>query len=234
MITTLYEVKKSHGDFDGIAIEQPTVNFDSDAGYSVGFKLLVTDGTNWVCTDDTVGAAVWDQDTSKDIEINQSNRTLTEILIEYLFNGFYTDSYVTQADMNFQEPNIVAIVGAGLDDIFYVKDTVEVIGSKRNDGEYQVLTILADALTFSNPIRTEMVDPNSVTIRAQVFPLGLQAVAGRLSAYDVWDRDNLTPGITSESIGSYSYSGETVFVGGLAYPAELITGLSVYKRPKVI
>jgi hypothetical protein len=39
---------------------QPTVNDDSSLGYSIGSKLVnIIDGTEYVCKDATVGAAVW-------------------------------------------------------------------------------------------------------------------------------------------------------------------------------
>lgn len=236
MITNAYEVKKAHGEYDGISATQPDATFDSNSGYSVDFRLLVEDGTNWTCTDATPTAAVWVQDTSKDTEIDDAIRALTESVCIYLDNWFVDKDYrLAISNLDFQSPNLIEWTDAAarFTDYFLSGDTLWITGSRRNDAVYDIDSLTDTIITTVQDIRKAMVDATAVYLHASSFPQGLMAAAGRMGAYDVWDRSTAPTGVTSESIGSYSYSLEEATVNGIPYPEDLVSGLNPWRRPKI-
>ena len=233
MIGTRYQVKLIAKGFDGISAIQPDADFDTTAGFSVGYVLLVEDGTTWRCDDATVGAAVWTQDTSNDASIDEALRTLTDILPRHLNNSFINaDDRVTISGADFTAGTI-ASPGAAFDESIMVGDTIYMAGSRRNDGPYDVTAVTPDELEVTPVTPRLYLDNQTIYIVPGVFPTGLIVIASRMAWYDVYVRPGQTPGMTGESVGSYSYT-RMELVGGIEYPADLTAGLSVYKRPRVI
>ena len=236
MITTRYEVKIAHAEFDGISATQPDATFDSDAGYSVDFRLLVEDGTNWTCTDATPTAAVWVQDTTKDTEIDQAIRALTESVPIYLDNWFIDTTYrLGISNLSFTLPGTIEWTdsSARFTDYLFVGDTLWVKGSRRNDGVFDIVALTDSVITTAQDLRQAMVDPNAVQLCVSVFPDGLMTACGQLGAYDVWDRPETAQGVIQESIGSYSYTLEQSTINGIPYPDDMVSGLNPWRRPRI-
>ncbi len=233
MIGTRYQVKLIAKGFDGLSALPPDADFDSSAGFSAGYVLLVEDGTTWVCADATVGAAVWTQDKTHDEGIDVALRTLTEILPRHLYNSFAkVEDSVSLNGADFSAGTI-ASPGAWFEDSFLAGDTIVVVGSRRNDGTYDITTVATDELTISPLPPVKYLDTWAIEIWPMVFPAGLRQIASRMAWYDEYVRPGATPGMAGETVGSYSYT-RIEMVGGIEYPADLTAGLSAYKRPRVI
>ena len=231
MVCTLYGVKLELKAFDGLSDVVPDYSYDSSQGYSVGFRMLVNDGSTWVCDDASVGAAIWTQDTSRDQIIKDSCRSMTELLIEYTDNRYLTvDGEYISTGISFSAGGIIDDLFTGFD-VIYQGDTIDICGSKRNDGYYDVLSASPGSLTVTPEPTVLGNEDQRILFLASNFPPALSAIASRMVAYDVGYRS--VTGLDSESIGSYSYSKETVSIGGLGYPAEVVAGLMSFKRPKV-
>jgi hypothetical protein len=114
-----------------------------------------------------------------------------------------------------------------------VGDTIGLGGSRRNDGYYDVTAVGPDELDVYPAPAMLYLDTNPIAIWPLVFPSGLQQIAARMAWYDEYIRQTATPGMASETVGSYSYS-RLELIGGIEYPADLTAGLSAYKRPKVL
>lgn len=233
MITTIYKVKLIANAQDGISDTQPDADFDESAGYSVGFVLLVEDGTTWICDDATDTAAVWVQDTDNDVQITDAIRKLTELIPLYC-NQYWADvryrMWVSEIDF---AGGTIAKVDAGFDDSFFVGDTLWLENTRRNDGVYDITAITADEITIDPPAPVLMTDTETALLYSAVYPVGLQDIAARMAWFDVYVRPDRNPGLDSESIGTYSYS-KTAAIGGIEYPVDITAGLTVYRRPKVM
>jgi hypothetical protein len=232
MITTSYKVKLILDIQDGVSDIQPDATFDDSAGYPVGFIMLVKDGTTWVCDDNTDGAAVWTQDTDKDLMITDGIRTITEVIPRYCNHEWLDSEYMRLADIIFSGDTLTR-VGSGFDDTFFTGDTLWIYGSRRNDGVYDISAVTDDAITVSPDVTLDMTDDDVITLLSAVYPKLVQDIAARMVWFDVYVRPNRSPGLSSESIGSYSYS-KMELVGGVDYPQDVIAGLGLYKRPKVV
>lgn len=232
MITTSYKVKLILDAQNGVSATQPDATFDDSEGYSVGFILLVKDGTTWICDDASTGLAVWTQDTDKDLMIADGIRAVTETIPRYCNHEWLDAEYMRLADIIFTGDTLTR-VGSGFDDTFFKGDTLWVYGSRRNDGVYDISAVTDDAITVTPDVTLDMTEDDTVTLLSAVYPRALQDITARMVWYDVYVRPSRTPGVSSESIGSYSYS-KAEFVGGIEYPSEIVAGLSLYKRPKVV
>ncbi len=233
MITTAFKVRLAHNIHNGLSETQPDVNFDSNKGYYAGFILLVTDGTLWVCSDPTVGAAVWDQDTSDDIAIDLVIRDLTDIVTKYLDNLYVDpDAHVSVSNPTFVLPDRIQATGARFDEYFLPGDTLGIVHSRRNDGYYDITAVTATEITVTPNLKYGMTEKRAVGFLGSVYPDGLQDIAGAMGSYDLWTRPTLAPGLKREAIGTYNYE-RAVDIGGVDYPVDVTAGLMQYKRPKV-
>ena len=238
MVTSMYKVKLSHGSYDGELSHAPTVNEDSNAGYSEGYTLLVSDGTDWVCLDATVGAAVWEKNDKYDEEIILRIKTITEMLFDYLNNPFKGNRPTDEAfmyDVTFSGDTITSTGDFGLSDgtlRYYSGDNIRIVGSVRDDGFYDVLSSTEDHLIVTPEVPLDIIDGSSIFFGLVVWPTGLEMIAANMVAFDVYSRSN--NGLKSESIGTYSYTTDEVDVNGIAYPASVISGLMVYKVPRFV
>jgi len=227
MICSVYQVKLSHGAFDGTAVLQPDATFDESKGYSVGFVLLVVDGTTWKCTDASADAAVWVQDDSQDSAIYAGCVALTESATRYLDNLFISNVPRYRGTVAWTKPDEILMVDGGFDALG--GDTILVSGASRNDGWYDVQDNTLDVLTVLPAFTAESED-SGVWVIICIFPHGLQTICAKMVAYDIWERPGQGSGVSDESIGTYSWTRGPVTAG---YPAELVSGLMVYKRPKI-
>ncbi len=231
MICTVFDVKMSYGQFDGISPDIPDVTFDSSMGYYIGFRLLVEDGSSWICRDATLGAALWEIYSNKDLEIQEGCRAMTEMVIKYCDNTFPAEKGQYGSDaIAFDAGGVLTDGDSGLD-IYYPGDTVYIAGSLRNDGYYDVEISSDSSITLLPEFSLVGADEGAVYLMASSFPAGLRRIAAGMVAFDVWSRTS--NGLTSESIGSYSYSKDTVSIEGLGYPKDVTAGILLYKRPKI-
>jgi hypothetical protein len=177
MITTMYLVKRQHGGFDGESAIPPTSNEDLSNGYYVAFILLVKDGTTWVCEDATIGAAVWVQNTEDDGKIKSQIDSLTDLIPRYCDNTFAAGSgWVRSNGISFETGGLINDTNNSFD-VFYPGDTINIIGSLRNDGYYDVTAATDSQLTVDGEFPLVGGPEGSISIYALSFPSGLQAVA---------------------------------------------------------
>jgi len=227
----MFQVKLVSGKYDGTSLITPDSSFDQSRGYYTGYALLVEDGTSWICEDATIGMALWNPDTSKDQEIMMVARSLTDRLIRYLYSAsLQRDSMVVTNGLTFGVAGLLTDENDALG-FFYEGDTLHISGSTRNDGLYDVLEVTPSTMRLEPGFNVQHKDEVYVSLTASIFPSGLSLIASRMASYDLWFRGS--PGLGSESIGSYSYTKATVEVGGVGYPADVVAGLLTYKRPKI-
>ncbi|RLD22222.1 MAG: hypothetical protein DRI69_01920 [Bacteroidetes bacterium] len=231
MICTVFEAKLSYGQIDGTSISQPDDSYDLTLGYYAGFRLLVEDGTSWICEDASAAAAVWNQDESKDAEIYAGCRAMTERLIIYLDDMFPAhEGRMASSGITFDIGGVVNDDNSGFG-VFYPGDTIQFCQTVRNDGYYDVTEVAPGVMTVTPEFPVTGADEGTVYLYAAFFPTALSQVAARMVAYDVYSRsDN---GMSGESIGSYSYTKSLVDVAGLGYPTDVTAGLMTFKRPKI-
>lgn len=196
MITSMYEVKRANGGFDGESSTQPDATFDSTLGYSVGFNLLVTDGTDWTCTDATAATAVWSQNTVNDARIEASVISMTELLFDYLNDPFFgnrsTDG-VFLSNTVFAGKILTSTGDFLLTDStlrFYPGDNIRIVGSIRNDEFYDISACDADSFTVDRDFSLDITDPSSVFFSLVSWPSGLSTIVASMIAFDVYTRDN--------------------------------------------
>ena len=66
------------------------------------------------------------------------------------------------------------------------------------------------------------------------LPLDVERAISSMIYFDIFERGTVSE-LKSESVGNYSYTKEDVFIGALAYPKELISGLEAcYKKVRFI
>ena len=66
------------------------------------------------------------------------------------------------------------------------------------------------------------------------LPQDVESAISAMLYYDGWQREVVSD-LKSENVGNYSYTKEDVYIGSLAYPKELISGLETcYKRVRFI
>lgn len=235
MISTVFLVRKYQGEYDGISISEPDSSYDSSRGYSISFRLLVSDGTQWVCTDDTIGAAVWAMNTTDSFEIHSQLKSVTESLCKYLDNYFRAkQTLLGIGNLIFTQPaEITTDAIVDFTDYFIGKDCLWISGASRCDGAYTVAAVDAGSITVSQQLPFTVSDDMLIKMFASSFPYGLQEASAAFVAYDLWERKETANGLTSESIGSYSYNKELFDISGVGYPSDMVAALSPWKRPKV-
>jgi hypothetical protein len=236
VITSLFFVKLAHGDFKELTSVAPTPDFDESKGYEVGDVLLQHDGSTWVCKDNTVAAAIWALDISKDELIKLTLIYLTGLITKYLDNYFietrYPKDIFASSNVNFLPDGHLTCDDK--DFTFLIGDTLMLVGSRRNDGWYDVIDKPALNELILNPyFPFSGTTDDTIVLRSAVFPPALQMAVGRLGAYDIWSREVGGSDVISESIGSYSYTKDKAGSVQLDYPDDLIKGLSPWKRPRI-
>lgn len=65
------------------------------------------------------------------------------------------------------------------------------------------------------------------------LPLAVDYYISKIIAYDVFTR-TVASDLKSESIGNYSYTKDDYKIGSLYYPAEIASGLDVFKKVKFL
>lgn len=173
-------------------------------------------------------------DTTYDSRITTLLPMVEGEIIEYCNNTFL-DSDITFGG----ECTITAVAGVykivcadgGMDDVgFAVSDTVYLSGSKRNDGYLTISAIADGEVTIAEPLVAESTAV-AVDLTLARFPVALTVYLARMIGYQIKHAEDA--GITSESIGKYSYSRKDSGGGDSGYPAEILKGLGKWRFARV-
>ena len=87
-------------------------------------------------------------------------------------------------------------------------------------------TVTDGVITLDNPLFNPDVD---YTYYIMVLPQDFELAISQMIFYDVFTRGTVD-GLKSENIGNYSYTLEDTYIGSLAYPKALISGLDANYR----
>lgn len=234
MITTMYNVKLYRGMFDGTLPTVPDVNDDETQGYYVGFRLLCgLNGIDYICSVATTGAAEWSIDAKNDEEINLNLHSISTLIIKYCNKIFITDEPdYHESVAAIYNGNTVNDLSASFDDLFFPKDSLLILGSRRNDGVYELTNVDGTALTISESFPIDLPDASNQLFLILTWPRGLSQIGARMVEYDTYRRND-SPGLSSEGVGSYSSSKEVTDIMGTAYPDSVVAGIQTYKRPRI-
>lgn len=150
-------------------------------------------------------------------------RTTYWYLNEY--HSIYAPWMLSGASIETVSATALDIVGT-LDDL-EPGDEVFIIGSKRNDGLREILTVDAAGLTFTEALAGAGIDRFAIAL-ANV-PTDLNQIIARMIYFDLEYRPHRT-GIQTERIGTYSYTlgGNETMVAGLSYPIDIAAGIESY------
>ena len=234
MVCSMYEVKRYRGEFDGESATPPDNTFDESQGYYVGFRLLVEDGTLYVCEDATTGAAVWKLDDKEDSHILSQIGSVGQLITRYcnqVFTGSNPDYCISPGEVVFLG-NRMTCAEANYIDKFFAGDTLVIYGSRRNDGYYTAETVYATYIEMTTDFPVDMTDTSEIFTGNVVWPQAVREIGARMVEYDVYRR-NESPGLASESIGTYSSQKEETDLFGITYPNSVVAGLSSFKRPRI-
>lgn len=171
-------------------------------------------------------------DTTNDARIMALLPMVEAEVLEYCNNTFLHSSIYFSGD-------IVCSVTAGpvysftcsdggMDDAeIAADDIIYLSGSNRNDGYYTVLSVADGAIVVKEKLIAQA--SAELTLYLVDFPEALKIYVAKMIAFQL---DHATDaGITSESIGNYSYSRAATIAS--EYPVDIMRGLDKWKRIKV-
>lgn len=112
-------------------------------------------------------------------------------------------------------------------------DTIEILGSVKNDGWYEVQSVGTAGSDYTIDVdrafKTEALS-RYVAVYYINYPQGLRGIAEDMIIYDVFYRG--LSGVRSENVVNYSYTlGD---IGGVSYPDNLVNSLRQFRRPKIV
>ncbi len=87
-------------------------------------------------------------------------------------------------------------------------------------------TVTDGVITLDNPLFNPDID---YTYYIMALPQDFELAISQMIFYDVFTRGTVD-GLKSESVGNYSYTLEDTYIGSLAYPKALISGLEANYR----
>ena len=235
MISSVYQVKLFRGLYDGTQVTAPTVTDDSSKGFYAGYRLLVKeDGLDYVCQDASVGAAVWTTSNVYDERIKDALKAVSGLVMRYCGKLFIGDEpdYMPAASVIYGDDTYYNASGL-FNAILVPGDSIVIMGSKRNDGIYQVKSVESDtAFTITTTFPLPVPDLKAQVLVVQPWPFDLQLIGARMAEYDAFRR-NQDVGLAGQSVGTYSMSKETVDILGHGYPASVVAGIMGHKRPRI-
>lgn len=103
-------------------------------------------------------------------------------------------------------------------------DIIYLEGSDRNDGYYTTTALTDTKITVTEPIKAHA--EAELTVYLVKFPTALQIYLSRMISYMIHHANDA--GITSESIGNYSYARSVISDAG--YPADVMCGLRKWRN----
>lgn len=121
---------------------------------------------------------------------------------------------------------------------FYDDDEFYLYGSFRNDGYYTASSVADEVITIAST-ESVIVEPSgaSVFIGLVEWPDSIKYIAAQMVKYDYDDRQNMIPGVKSESLGPHSISyGDSTSVNSnpYGYPQSIIDSLSAYFTVRLV
>jgi len=117
-------------------------------------------------------------------------------------------------------------------DGFAAGDEIYVLGSYRNDGYYDVLSVSDETLTLATGESVvDELSGRSILVSMVRWPVAVSYIAAQMVAYDYDERDK-RDGVRSRSLGPWSetYSGVLTF----GYPDGIIEQLSSYRVVEMV
>jgi hypothetical protein len=173
-------------------------------------------------------------DTTYDSRITTLLPMIEAEIIEYCNNNFLNVSITFDGDCTITASGgVYKIVCAdgGMDDVgFAVSDTVYIAGSNRNDGYVTISAISDGEITIAEPLIAESTAVG-ISLTLALFPAALTVYLARMIGYQIKHAEDA--GISSESIGKYSYSRKDSNGGDMGYPQEILKGLDKWKFVRV-
>lgn len=155
----------------------------------------------------------------RQVALQESPDTITRNDLYYL--SIYVSMY---AEWTIATPSISSDDIVGLLEDFEYEDYVWIQGSKRNDGLYSIESVDADGLTFDEALSGTA---DRFVVLLVTDPVDLDIIIGRMVWYDVTERAKRL-GLSSERIGTYSYTLADELIGGLRYPTDVVAGIDSY------
>jgi len=252
MLSSLTDAK-INGDYEVIDSTAPAGTDNQAAGFDIGDRWLDTStGYSYIFDSEALSVATWIR-TNKALD-NKLTYRLGKIEVEvldYLNNRFYTRRlmpYTGDVDTDWlrgQEFTFLQyecawstwVFDSATKEISYTGDIYHsglltelepgdklFAPSLRNAEYLTVVSVVAEVITVSETITDETY---TGFIHLCRVPTNFTSAVGALAWYEVTQRG--TPGLSSEKIGTYSYSRDTSNIGGLAYPAELVSRLDAFR-----
>ena len=164
-------------------------------------------------------------DTAQDTRINALIPLVENDIVEYCNNSFRNPNIYYSGSITIGATGStysLTCADGGMDDLSWVaNDYIDIEGSTRNDGFKTIATIADTVITTAEPLIAETA--KAITIWLVQFPAGLELYFARMIGYLLKHGDDA--GITSESIGSYSYSRNGTG-SSAGYPDEILKGLN--------
>jgi hypothetical protein len=175
-----------------------------------------------------------DVDTTRDARISALIPQIEADIVAHCNNDFTNPDIAFTGDFvpTVSSGSIYTLVcsDGGISDISFANgDQFVLSGTIRNDGRLTSTTFADTVITVSDVLVAEAEVSASITLIQ--YPAGLQIYAARMIAYQLSHMSDA--GITSESIGKYSYSRASGGSSDAGYPNEILRGIDRWKNIKV-
>ena len=167
-------------------------------------------------------------DTSKDAQITALIPMVENDVLQYCNNSFESAFATWGGSVTpTQAGSVYTFVGtAFLASLITSGDYIHVTGTLRNDGYYHVTNITDTVITVDSPMINE--PAITASIAAVEIPAGLKIYFAKMIGWNVYNFKS--SGLSSESIGNYSYSMKDGASGDAGYPADMLKGLDRWRR----
>jgi len=167
-------------------------------------------------------------DTTKDAQITALIPLVEDDLLTYCNNSFESAIATWGGSVTpTQSGTTYTLIGSGFSDSLIVTgDYIHVVGTLRNDGYYHVTNISDTVITVDTATINE--SAISASISAVEIPAGLKIYFAKMIGWNLYNFKS--SGLSSESIGNYSYSMKDGASGDAGYPADMLKGLDRWRR----
>lgn len=243
---------KLSGDYEWIENADPTAA-EKAPTYSAGERwLALTSGDSFVLTDAMAGtwaqierALDWKIDDAidptwrrvfaecRDALMIQRQEAITDAPASIRRTDWY---YLQTFESAFAKWSIsgdtIAVSSGDEDDIaggleqFEYEDTIAIVGSRRNDGPFEIEAVNADGLQLDS-VLADGEDERFLVALIDGDQADLNRIIARMIYFDVVLRPARF-GVRTERIGAYSYTLADTMVAGLLYPADVVAGIDSY------
>lgn len=166
-------------------------------------------------------------DTTKDAQITALIPLVEDDLLTYCNNTFESKIATWGGSLTpTQAGTVYTFVGVGFSDSLIVSgDYIRVSGTLRNDGYYHVTNVTDTVITVDTATINE--PEVSAHIAAIEIPAALKIYFSKMIGWNLYNFKS--GGMSSESIGNYSYSMKDGGTGDAGYPADILKGLDRWR-----